>query len=74
MQNVLDLNEYGVTPLQHTEMENTDGGGWQSWAITFVRDYIIGKGVDYVLANLPKGSGPADDSLDGYDSWTHIEN
>jgi hypothetical protein len=28
MQNVLDLNEYGVAQMQNAEMESTKGGLW----------------------------------------------
>lgn len=41
MQNVLNLNEYGVTQLQYAEMEQTEGGNPVGWGL-FIAGAIFG--------------------------------
>jgi hypothetical protein len=50
MQNVLDLNEYGVTQLHHAEMESTDGG-WviNPWAAGVLGGIVATAGYNFAV-------------------------
>ncbi len=46
----LELNKMGLTPMNEFEMEEVDGGGGGIWG--FVKDYLIGKAVDFVVDSM----------------------
>lgn len=53
----LDLNKMGLTPMNETEINNLNGGG-------FFKDYLIGKAIDWVIERMAedwnsRSGGPA---------------
>ncbi len=55
MENLLNLNKYGVAEMQYAELEQTEGGVWPYWGVVALTITVLNADWDKIANDVKRG-------------------